>query len=157
MNRENVLLLLPFHGKPLHVLPNLMDFLNELCNSIGSKINIIKICFYSAPLGIVPFELDDVYPVSQMQASYIDKETEGHVLNSIDVYIRKVKHNHIILYMDEKNEISQLLNIKLSRTSQNIGFNLQVIQPEYQVWSKESTKLLSEKITQVLELVKELK
>jgi 7-cyano-7-deazaguanine tRNA-ribosyltransferase len=157
MNRENVLLLLPFHGKPMHVLPKLMDFLNELFNSIESKINIIKICFYSAPLGIVPFELDDVYPVSQMQASYIDKETEGHVLNSIDMYIRKVKHNHIILYMDEKNEISQLLNIKLSRMSQNIGFNLQVIQPEYQVWSKESTKLLSEKITQVLELVKELK
>jgi len=157
MNRANVLLLLPFHGKPIHVLTNLKNFLNTLFKSLKNKIKIIKICFYCAPLGIVPIELDDVYPVSQMQSTYTDKKTKEHVINLIVAYIHRIKCDHIILYAERKNEISQLLNSTLLKMSESIGFNLHVIQPDYSTWSTESTKLLSEKINQVLNSVKSLK
>ncbi len=157
MNKAYVLLLLPFHGKPIHVLTNLRNFLNALFKSLGSKLNIIKMCFYCAPLGVVPIELDDVYPVSQMQSTYTDKKTKEHVINSIAAYIQRIKYDHIILYSERKNEISQLLNSTLLKMSESTGFNLHVIQPDYNVWSTESTKLLSEKINQMLNSVKSLK
>ena len=156
MNNVNLLLLLPFEGKPIHTLTRLKTFLNELSKSLGSKINVIKICFYSSLFGIIPFELDDVYPVSQIQSSHIDEETKRHVINSIDAYIYKVKCKHIVLYLEENNDLSKLLSNILIKTAKNMGITIRIIQPEYRIWSKEATKLLSEQIYQVLDLLRKL-
>ncbi len=157
MCNANLLLLLPFQGKPTHTLTKMKTFLNELSKSIESRMDIVKICFYSALLGIIPFELDDVYPVSQIQSSYVDKETKRHVINSIDAYVHEVKYEHIIFYLEENNDFSQSLCNTLIKTTPNIGFTIHIIQSDCRLWSKEAIKLLSEKINQVLDLVRKLK
>jgi 7-cyano-7-deazaguanine tRNA-ribosyltransferase len=64
----------------------------------------VHVCFYAAPFGIVPIELDEVYPLSQHETSLpLDKETIGYVTNQVADYINRTNYKTIILLNNPEN------------------------------------------------------
>ncbi len=61
----------------------------------------IHICFYSAPFGLTPIELDEVYPLSQHETTLpLDEETRQYVAAQTLNYIRKTNYETVILLHD---------------------------------------------------------
>jgi predicted RNA-binding protein len=59
-------------------------------------------CFYAAPFGVIPFELDEVYPLSQHDTVLpLDKETVAYVADQIVEYINRTSYKKVILINDE--------------------------------------------------------
>jgi 7-cyano-7-deazaguanine tRNA-ribosyltransferase len=59
-------------------------------------------CFYAAPFGVIPFELDEVYPLSQHDTVLpLDKETVAYVADQIAQYINQTNYKKVILIDDE--------------------------------------------------------
>jgi predicted RNA-binding protein len=62
------------------------------------------VCFYAAPFGVIPLELDEVYPLSQHEtATPLDKETMAYVANEIVNYINRTNYKTVILLNDPEN------------------------------------------------------
>jgi 7-cyano-7-deazaguanine tRNA-ribosyltransferase len=63
----------------------------------------IHVCIYAAPFGIIPIELDEVYPLSQYEiASPLDAETVIYVSKMVANYIKKTNYDRVILLRDPK-------------------------------------------------------
>jgi predicted RNA-binding protein len=59
-------------------------------------------CFYAAPFGVIPLELDEVYPLSQHDTVIpLDKETVAYVADQIVEYINRTSYKKAILIDDE--------------------------------------------------------
>jgi 7-cyano-7-deazaguanine tRNA-ribosyltransferase len=61
-------------------------------------------CFYAAPFGIVPIELDEVYPLSQHEtATPLDKDTVEYVAERTADYVNRTNYKTITLVNDPQN------------------------------------------------------
>jgi len=59
-------------------------------------------CFYAAPFGVIPIELDEVYPLSQHEIVLpLDEETIAYVADRIVDYINRKSYKKVILVRDE--------------------------------------------------------
>jgi 7-cyano-7-deazaguanine tRNA-ribosyltransferase len=64
----------------------------------------VHVCFYAAPFGIIPLELDEVYPLSQHEAALpLDIETVDYVANQVSDFVSRTNYNQVILLNDPKN------------------------------------------------------
>jgi len=95
-------LLLPqTQKKPFHTSKEHETVMNQMRQTLGDKVDAIHVCTYSAPFGVVPTELDDVYPVSQnVIACPFDHETVNYVAQQVANYIQKTGYEQIILLRD---------------------------------------------------------
>ena len=60
-------------------------------------------CIYAAPFGVVPIELDEVYPLSQHEvASPLDLETVDYVASQTAEYIKRSSYAGVVLLNDPK-------------------------------------------------------
>ena len=105
-----ILLLLPqTHKKPYHKayeFKKIKRLLNKFSDEQKGAINIV---FYSTPFGIIPLELDEIYPLSQNEISFpVDNETKQYIAVQILEYIKKFHYKTIIMLYD-----SALLENKL--------------------------------------------
>jgi 7-cyano-7-deazaguanine tRNA-ribosyltransferase len=100
--KAKVLLLLPqTMKKPFHTSKEHETIMAQMRQTLGDKIDSVHICTYSAPFGVVPTELDDVYPVSQNVITYpFDNETTNFVAQQIEDYIQKGDYDRVILLRD---------------------------------------------------------
>jgi 7-cyano-7-deazaguanine tRNA-ribosyltransferase len=63
----------------------------------------VHICVYAAPFGIIPLELDEVYPLSQHEIALpIDLETIDYVANQVMEYIKRNSYQSVVLLNDSK-------------------------------------------------------
>lgn len=97
--KAKILLLLPqTRTKPFHKTneyTNTANFLQKLLKKSWERIHV---CFYVAPFGIVPIELDEVYPLSQHETALpLDKETIEYVVNQIVQYIERTNYKAVVL------------------------------------------------------------
>jgi 7-cyano-7-deazaguanine tRNA-ribosyltransferase len=94
-----VLLLVPQTGtKPFHTSKEHTAILKAVHQSLGEDADLIHVCTYAAPFGVVPTELDDVYPISQNEiASPFDAETLLYVAKQAEDYIKNTNYRHVIL------------------------------------------------------------
>ncbi len=97
-----ILLLLPqAKTKPFHESEEVRAFFKALRQELGEKAEEIHVCTYAAPFGVVPTELDDVYPLSQHEVAMpLDAEMVEHVANCIAEYIRTKGYKRVILLND---------------------------------------------------------
>jgi 7-cyano-7-deazaguanine tRNA-ribosyltransferase len=66
--------------------------------------NSVHVCFYAAPFGIIPIELDEVYPLSQHETALpLDRETIDYVANQVADYINRTNYKTIILLDNPEN------------------------------------------------------
>jgi 7-cyano-7-deazaguanine tRNA-ribosyltransferase len=99
-----VLFLLPqTSNKPFHKAPEFKK-IRHLFRRLGDKLSSkVHICVYAAPFGLVPLELDEVYPLSQHEAALpFDLETLSYVANQIGQYIKHSDYDGVVLLNDPK-------------------------------------------------------
>lgn len=101
-SNAKILLLLPQTGtKPFHTSKEHEMVGREMRQSLGEAFNLVHVCTYTAPFGVVPTELDDVYPISQNEvASPYDTETVSYVAEQAANYIENTCYKQVVLLQD---------------------------------------------------------
>jgi 7-cyano-7-deazaguanine tRNA-ribosyltransferase len=94
-----ILVLLPqTTTKPFHKSEEQRRLRKTIEQEIAVKVSRIHICTYAAPFGVVPAEIDEVYPLSQYEATVpFDAETIDYVTEQIENYIVKTNYDRVIL------------------------------------------------------------
>jgi 7-cyano-7-deazaguanine tRNA-ribosyltransferase len=92
------LLLVPqTHTKPFH---KAQEF-KKIRQAVSTNVHV---CFYAAPFGLVPLELDEVYPLSQHETALpLDKETIQYVASQTTEYIKRTHYKTIMLLHDSQH------------------------------------------------------
>src|SRR5665648_773067 len=94
-----VLLLLPqTRNKPFHKAPE-MKKIRQLMRILGEELAAqVHVCVYAAPFGVVPLELDEVYPLSQHETTLpLDLETVDYVAGQAAGYIQRNGYRSVVL------------------------------------------------------------
>ncbi len=101
-SKAKVLLLLPqSRKKPFHTSKEHTTLMNELRLTLGDLVDLVHVCTYAAPFGVIPTEIDEVYPVSQNEIALpLDDETIAHVAKQIAKYIKQTDYQQVILLRD---------------------------------------------------------
>jgi len=106
----------------------------------------IGFCVYSAPFGVTPLELDEMYPLSQFEAvKPLDEETKENVAQDVAEYVRSKGscYRRIVLYADE--QLGRQTVDRLERTSHS----LTVLRTGEDPWDEEQLSALADAITEV--------
>jgi 7-cyano-7-deazaguanine tRNA-ribosyltransferase len=100
--KAKFLLLLPqTRMKPFHNSKEHEKVMKGLQQSLGDALDFVHLCTYAAPFGVIPTELDDVYPLSQNEiASPFDAETVMYVAKQTANYIETTNYERVILLQD---------------------------------------------------------
>jgi 7-cyano-7-deazaguanine tRNA-ribosyltransferase len=99
-NMKTLLLVPQTRMKPFHKSLEFKQIERKL-NEILEKVHV---CFYAAPFGVIPKELDEVYPLSQHEtATPLDKETIDYVAAQVANYISRTNYRKVILVTDPEN------------------------------------------------------
>jgi len=99
-----VLFLVPqTRNKPFHKAPE-MKKIRQLLRMIGEDLaSQIHVCVYAAPFGVIPLELDEVYPLSQHEATLpLDIETINYVASQAASYIKNNGYTGVVVLNDRK-------------------------------------------------------
>jgi 7-cyano-7-deazaguanine tRNA-ribosyltransferase len=138
----NILILFPMpQEKPFYK--------NRFITKILKNNYEAHICFYLTPFGLIPIELSDVYPVSQMEIAYpLDRETMENSISYVENYISKCKYHGVLLILPENEKLEKLKNAyKKICKSKRVKFRLIKVD-----------EVLNEKeLKRILKLVKSLK
>jgi 7-cyano-7-deazaguanine tRNA-ribosyltransferase len=106
-NAKNLLLAPQTRMKPFH---KSQEF-KQIQKNLNKHLKNVDVCFYAAPFGVIPTELDEVYPLSQHEtATPLDKETIDYVANQIANYIQRTNYKKVILLNDPENWNKTILN-----------------------------------------------
>ncbi len=99
--KAKVLVLLPqTRMRPFHKSNEYQSVLKEIRRKLGDNIDF-NVCVYAAPFGIIPIELDEVYPLSQYEiAAPLDLETIEYTAEQVADYIIGVDYEKIVLLQD---------------------------------------------------------
>lgn len=103
-DEAQVLFLVPqTRNKPFHKAPEfkkIRQLYRKIGNAAAAKVHI---CVYCAPFGVVPLELDEVYPLSQHETSLpLDCETIDYVAEQVASYIISQSYRSVVLLNDTK-------------------------------------------------------
>jgi len=117
-SEAKILVLLPqTRTKPFHKSREQERILKEIGRRLGEKLNHIHICTYAAPFGVIPIELDEVYPLSQFEvATPFDTEMKNHTAEQVANYIKATSYKKVIFLEDAEN-----WGETISRACQKIG------------------------------------
>ena len=101
----SILLLVPqTRMKPFHKSRDFRKLGSQLFDKLGAEQSKVHACFYAAPFGIVPHELDEVYPLSQYETVLPpDAETVSYVADQVADYIAHNSYEMVILLNDSEN------------------------------------------------------
>jgi len=105
-----ILLLLPqTKTKPFHKSREHGRVFKEIEQKLGDKRGLIHVCTYAAPFGVVPMELNEVYPLSQYEvASPFDLETITYVAEQVRCYVANRHYDKVILLEDTETWKSKI-------------------------------------------------
>jgi 7-cyano-7-deazaguanine tRNA-ribosyltransferase len=98
---ETILLAPQTQMKPFHKSGTFKELLGRLPEKLRNAEKV-HVCFYAAPFGVVPMELDEVYPLSQHETVLpLDKETVEYVAEQVNNYIMATSYKKVILVDDK--------------------------------------------------------
>jgi 7-cyano-7-deazaguanine tRNA-ribosyltransferase len=94
-----ILILLPLSSKrPFHKTREVKSLIRKIRQKFPEKHALFHICIYVAPFGIIPLELDEVYPLSQHEtAEPFDIESMDYVAEQVKNYIAASSYNKALL------------------------------------------------------------
>jgi 7-cyano-7-deazaguanine tRNA-ribosyltransferase len=127
-NDTSILVLLPqTKKKPYHKSYEYRK-IKRILNGFNKKQkNIIHITFYVAPFGLVPEELDEIYPISQNEISYpFEEKTKENIAIQISKYIEISHYQTIILLNDTLQWNNKISNI-CKKICKKRNLNLELI------------------------------
>jgi 7-cyano-7-deazaguanine tRNA-ribosyltransferase len=150
---STVLVLLPRpNAKPFHNSREYKKIKELIIEAIDEKSLNIDFCFYTAPFGIIPLELDAVYPLSQFEMSIpIDGETLTYVVKQVQDYLMRQgqKYKHVVLHPNDLFG-KKIMNV-CRKTCQVLGIEFHTSSEEPRSWSKTAIEDLIKKIIKIQE------
>jgi len=97
--------------KPFHKSREFREVARLLRSRFKDHLNEVHVCFYAAPFGVVPLELDEVYPLSQHETALPpDRETIEYVANQTADYISHTSYENVVLLHDTESWNKTVLN-----------------------------------------------
>lgn len=129
--RRTTLLLVPqTQTKPFHKSKEYRKIVKQLAPGLKQKQDKIHVCFYAAPFGVIPIELDEIYPLSQHEIALpLDKETVEYVANQLKDYVNRTNYEKVILINDPENWSETILKT-CKKTCKRKQVNLRTISTE---------------------------
>jgi len=99
------LLLVPqTRSKPFHKTREYQKIKQVLQHLDKELSKTVHVCFYAAPFGVTPIELDEVYPLSQHEVALpLDKETADYVAEQVADYVKRSEYASVVLLQDPQN------------------------------------------------------
>ena len=100
--KAKVLVLLPqTRMRPFHSSNEYQRALKDIQRRLGEGITDFDVCIYAAPFGIIPIELDEVYPLSQYEiAAPLELETIKYTARQVVEYIMTMNYERVFLFQD---------------------------------------------------------
>jgi len=94
-----LLVLLPqTRTKPFHRSWEHQEALKQIQRKLGIKASKAHVCTYAAPFGVIPAELDEIYPLSQHEITVpLDTETINYVAEQVANCIALRNYEKVIL------------------------------------------------------------
>ncbi|MGC8896431.1 MAG: tRNA guanosine(15) transglycosylase TgtA [Candidatus Bathyarchaeia archaeon] len=123
--KSEILFLIPqTRTKPFHKSQEFKDIKKLLKRMSKECLNQVHVCFYAAPFGVIPLELDEVYPLSQHETVLpLDKETVEYVANQVAEYIGGMNYEVVFLFNNPENwNQSVLKSCRKACSKKEIGF-----------------------------------
>jgi 7-cyano-7-deazaguanine tRNA-ribosyltransferase len=141
-----ILLLLPQTKiKPFHRSREHARIIKNIARTLGFKNNLIHICTYAAPFGVVPTELDEVYPLSQHEITLpLDHETITYVAEQVESFITRSHYRRVILLNDAETWGSKMTSV-VKRACKKGERTLTVLNPT-KLWSKQAANSVSDAV-----------
>ena len=103
-NAEVLLLLPQTRTKPFHKSREHARIIKGIEQRHKNKKGMVNVCTYAAPFGVVPSELDEIYPLSQHEVALpLDYETIKHVAEQVGDHIQRSCYTKVILLNDGEN------------------------------------------------------
>ncbi len=95
-----ILILMPqTRVKPYHKSEECKRLMKALQDFPTERLHKLHICFYEAPFGVIPLELDEVYPLSQHETAMPpDKETVEYVASQVADYIGRNNYRMVLMF-----------------------------------------------------------
>lgn len=124
---SKVLVLLPqTKTKPFYKSREHKEALKQIQQKLDIKKNKLHACTYAAPFGVIPTELDEVYPLSQHETTVpLDTDTIDYVADQVKNYIAQRNYEKVILQEDAetwRKKITQ--TCKLACRKKNIALTV---------------------------------
>jgi 7-cyano-7-deazaguanine tRNA-ribosyltransferase len=123
-----VLLLAPqTRKKPFHKARQ-FDGVKQVFQRLDAEnLGAVHVCFYAAPFGVVPLELDEVYPLSQHETALpLDVETVDYVANQVSEYIIRTHYSTVVLLHDPQ-QWGNSVKKRCSKACQKEGIAFEVV------------------------------
>jgi len=97
--RAKILVLLPqTREKPFHKAREQKRFRKLIEEKLGERAEKLHVCTYAVPFGVVPNEIDEIYPLSQHEAAVpLDIETIEYVAQQVANYIERTNYEKVFL------------------------------------------------------------
>ncbi len=145
-----VLLLLPqTRTKPFHKSREHSRVIRDIERKLGQRKSLIHVCTYSAPFGVVPIEIDEVYPLSQHEVALpLDHETISYVAEQVESYVARSRLRKVVLLNDSETWGSMIASA-VRRVCRGKGFALTVLNPA-KLWNKLAVNSLSSAVRKAL-------
>ncbi|MFZ7138187.1 MAG: tRNA guanosine(15) transglycosylase TgtA [archaeon] len=145
-----LLLLLPQTiKKPFHTSKEHETLLQNIHEKMPDKVDSIHVCTYTAPFGVVPTELDDVYPVSQsIMTAPFDDETISNVAQQTQNYLMATNYKNAVLLREPKVWKGKVLSA-CKRACKKKQIPLEVVEGK-EPWEENSIAHLIEVINEIL-------
>jgi 7-cyano-7-deazaguanine tRNA-ribosyltransferase len=129
--KAEVLVLLPQTVmKPFSKSHPWRSIISKVRRELGEKSVRVHVCTYAAPFGVVPHELDEVYPLSQHETAVpLDSETIEYVTQQVATYVEKTNYKKILLFENKEDWGRRIANV-CSRVCRKKNVPLAVLQRE---------------------------
>ncbi len=127
----DVLVLLPqTRMKPFHKAREHRRMLREVQQKLGGNLEETHVCTYAVPFGVVPAEIDEVYPLSQYETAVPpDVEAINYVAEQTAKYIDATGYKQVFLV--QKREVwKDKIAAACRKACKKKGITLTVMEPE---------------------------
>jgi 7-cyano-7-deazaguanine tRNA-ribosyltransferase len=148
---SEVLILLPqTRTKPFHRSREIKRVLNKINHVIGEKAFRLHVCVIAAPFGVIPLEIDELYPLSQFEIALPpDNETLDYVSKQVSEYVSTHKYRVIILHNDPKLIGDDAINA-CKKTCEALGIKFLASATDDKPWGKNALNSLIEIVSNVI-------
>ena len=150
LREREILLLLPqLSSKPFH---NTTEYrrVNRIIQDLDREgMRKIETCAYAVPFGVIPLELDEVYPLSQYEATIpFDEESTRYICEEVRKYIKNSAFGSILLHSD--NKWGKILVDACRKTCKDTGKELTISYRGENPWGPEALQRLTKSLEKVL-------
>ena len=144
-----ILVLLPqTREKPFHKSKEQKTFSKALKRKLGEKIRLLHICTYAAPFGVVPNELDEVYPLSQNELAFpLDEETLDYVAKQVAEFLKRTNYERVFL-LENVEEWKGKIESSCASMCEKKGISLFTVKTKE--WTKKTAEDLAELVANVM-------